>query len=256
MTTADLTSADLTAAAAAIAVSALCGSIPFAVIIGRLKGVDIRAVGSRNAGATNLGRTLGFRYFLLCFALDAAKGLVPVAAIGAVMGWSGLASLTLGALPAALWLAAVAAAVAGHMFSPWIGFKGGKGVATGLGAVLGVFPALTLPGLGALLVFLGVLWVWRYVSLASVLAAASLPVWVWYFFRVAAVTLAEPAATPSETPTALAVRQEPYLAATILVAAAVILKHRANLRRLTRGEEPKVGAGPARATDDPPTTSE
>lgn len=229
------------------------GSIPFALLIGAARGVDIRTMGSRNVGATNLGRALGFRFFLLCFALDATKGFAPTLAFGLATGWSGVESMRLPPEAAGLWLALVVAPVLGHMFSPWIGFKGGKGVATGLGALLGVFPALTLPGLGALVTFLGVFAIWRYVSLASMLAAASLPVWTWYFFRLTASALATGPETELGAPTPFPARPGVYVAVTALLAALVIYKHRGNIARLASGTEPRVGAPPAPA-DAPPAT--
>lgn len=223
----------------------LLGSIPFALMLGRLKGVDIRTVGSCNPGATNLGRHLGLKWFLLCFALDATKGLVPTLAYGLISG-----STSDPALPppeAFAWLGVMVAPVLGHMFSPWIGFKGGKGVATGLGALLGVFPILTIAGTGAFVVFVSTLVLWRYMGLSSVLAAGSLPIWVWYFGEV----LGRGASTSNEPPPIT----WPYMVVTIALAALVIYKHRGNLNRMAAGIEPKVGTPPEKAapgdrTDD------
>ena len=223
----------------------LLGSIPFALLLGRTQEVDIRTVGSRNVGATNLGRALGLRWFLLAFVLDAAKGFAPTLAYGLVAGISGKAALDLDPGIAAGWLAIVFASVAGHMFSPWVGFRGGKGVATGLGALLGVFPVLTVPGIGAFVVFLTVLGGWRYVGLASVLAAASLPVWVWFFFELAAKTLgrtgdmSDPFSDAAEP---YPVQGTTFVAVTAVLAVAVIAKHRGNIARLIEGTEPKVGS--------------
>ncbi len=223
----------------------LLGSIPFALLLGLARGVDIRTVGSKNPGATNLGRALGFRWFLLCFVLDAAKGLAPTLAFGLARGWTGLKSFNLAAPDALLWLAVMATPVLGHMFSPWIGFKGGKGVATGLGALLGVFPALGIPGLGALVVFLATLAGWRYVGLASVLAAASLPVWTWYFFELTARALTKRPEFPGDAPVRFATNPAPFVAVAAALAVLVIVKHRGNLQRLARGTEPKIGRRPA-----------
>jgi glycerol-3-phosphate acyltransferase PlsY len=133
------------------------GTIPFALLLGKLNGLDVRTVGSKNVGATNLGRALGFKWFLACFALDALKGAAATVGFGLATGSLGRAALELDAAQAGAWLVVVATPVLGHMFSPWVGFKGGKGVATGLGALIGVFPVLTLPAVGSLVVFLGVL---------------------------------------------------------------------------------------------------
>ena len=218
----------------------LAGSVPFALLIGLARGVDVREVGSGNVGATNLGRALGFKYLLLCFALAALKGFGPTLGFGLTMGWIGTRSLALEPLSAAAWLAVAAAPLLGHAFSPWIKFRGGKGIATGLGAVLGIFPALAIPGLGSLVVFLAVFAIWRYVSLASVLAAAALPLWVWYFFSLSATRLAERGA--DQQLERFETKPTVYLVAAMALAAFAIWKHRDNIQRLVDGTEPKVGS--------------
>jgi glycerol-3-phosphate acyltransferase PlsY len=230
----------------------LLGSVPFSYLIGRLKGVDLRKVGSGNVGATNLGRALGGKYFAVGFLLDAAKGLAPTLIAGLHFGVLGVLSLP--ASTAGLWLAVAAAAVLGHMFSPWVGFKGGKGVATGLGALLGVWPAMGVPAVGALLVFLVVFALWRYVSAASITAAASLPVWVVLLFgleRTAAERRSLNAQAPEEVVPVVAqlMRAEaaktvvswPFVVAAVLLAALVIWRHRANIARLANGTELRAG---------------
>lgn len=217
--------------AAAIA-GFLLGSIPFALLIGLARGVDIRALGSKNPGATNLGRALGLEWFLFCFVLDAAKGFAPTFLYGALSGLTSIKDLS--PTESSVWLGVMACPVLGHMFSPWIGFRGGKGVATGLGALLGVYPVLTIPALGAFVVFGTTLAIWRYVGLSSVLAAASLPLWVWYFFEVLGRGVPENSA--DRPPAAW-----PFLVVTVLLAALIISKHRGNLARIAAGTEPKVG---------------
>ncbi len=210
----------------------LLGSIPFALLIGLARGVDIRTIGSKNPGATNLGRALGLRWFLLCFTLDAAKGFAPTFVYGSLAGLVGAPSIEPG--DSLIWLGVMVCPVLGHMFSPWIGFRGGKGVATGLGTMLGVYPVLTVPAVGALVVFAASLAAWRYVSLASVLAASSLPLWVWYFFALLRRGVpADSATRPTES--------WPYLLVTVLLAGLVIFKHRSNLSRIASGTEPRVG---------------
>jgi len=207
----------------AIPVGFLIGSIPFGFIIARLKGVDIRKHGSGNIGATNVGRVLGKKLGGICFVLDVLKGLLPTVGVGLAAGVIG--SFEIAPREAWLWLAAMTAPVFGHMFSPWIGFKGGKGVATGLGSLVGVFPILTYPALGAVVVWLVVTGVSRYVSLASCVAALAIPALVAVEFAVLG-------------------RMEsgvPFLAATGAIALLVIVKHRTNLARLIRGEERKIG---------------
>lgn len=210
----------------------LLGSVPFALLIGLARGTDIRTVGSKNPGATNLGRAIGLKFFVLCFLLDAAKGLAPTLAYGLTQGLATTTSIT--PTDSLLWLAVMSAPVLGHMFSPWIGFKGGKGVATGLGALLGVYPMLTIPGIGAFVVFGATLSIWRYVGLASALAAASLPLWTWYFFQILSKGVPDDAA--HQPPAAW-----PFIAVTLALAVLVIYKHRGNLARIGAGTEPRVG---------------
>lgn len=204
------------------------GSIPFGLIIARAHGVDIRKQGSGNIGATNVLRVLGKRPGLLCFALDVAKGLIPTLAAGWSMGPLGASHI--GSVDAWRWLAVMAASVLGHMFTPLAGFKGGKGVATGLGALAGVWPVLTVPALAALAVFIGVFRATGYVGIASCIAAVSLPLWV--------VTIATFAARAMGTTFDLA----PFLIVVSVVAAVVVFKHKANIVRTLKGTENRFGA--------------
>ncbi|MBK7403708.1 MAG: glycerol-3-phosphate 1-O-acyltransferase PlsY [Phycisphaerales bacterium] len=213
--------------AIAIPLAFLSGSVPFGLLIARSKGVDIRAHGSGNIGATNVWRVLGRGPGLACFGLDMAKGLIPTLAAGLAGGVLGRADMPAGM--AWLWLGTVAASIAGHMYSPWIGFKGGKGVATGFGALLGVYPLLTWPALGALAAWLLVAKISRYVSLASCIAAVLLPVWL-------AATVEVVGRGPGRHAAAL-----PFYLVVGLLAAVVVAKHRANLRRLWRGTENRIG---------------
>ncbi len=208
----------------AIVVGYLCGSIPFGFLIGKSCGVDLRTVGSGNIGATNCGRVLGKRLGLTCFLLDVLKGAAPVLGTGLVMG---LTSGDITAAEAWGWLAVAVAAMMGHIFPVWLKFRGGKGVATGLVVVLGVYPFLTLPALGTAatwIVFAGTL---RYVSLASIVAALALPC---YFLLAAAI---------ERWPRAL---MAPFLCVTVAMALLVIVRHRSNVRRLIDGTEPRLGA--------------
>lgn len=167
----------------------LCGSVPFALVLGqRLYGIDVREHGSGNTGSTNVMRVLGVRAGLLVFACDCAKGAVAVfvgmglshlfESLFLDAAWEGLTILTTGWTYELLLLLCALAAVVGHMFSPFLNFKGGKGVATALGGVLAVLP---IPGLCALAVFALVAFATRYVSLASICAAVALPVLVVLF---------------------------------------------------------------------------
>lgn len=209
----------------------LAGSIPFGVIIARAHGVDIRQHGSKNIGATNVLRVVGRKAGALCFALDVAKGLLPTLLAGLLAGVLG--PFDIPAATALLWLGAMACPILGHMFSPWVGFRGGKGVATGLGSLLGVFPVLTIAGVGAFALWVVVVARWRFVGLASSVAAASLPLWIAGSF-VAARNLGR-----LERPWAEAAW--PFLLVGTLLGALVVYKHRANLKRVLTGTESKLG---------------
>lgn len=213
---------------ALIAFAFLAGSIPFGHLIAKAKGIDIRAHGSGNIGATNVGRVLGRRLGFACFALDALKGAIPVLVAGWWTGLLGRPTESLGATDLSLWLAVGAAALLGHMFSPWIGFKGGKGVATGFGALLAMWTPLTLPALVAFGVWLGLLLVCRMVSIASIVAAFSIPAAVWV------------RASFATDPDAARRAATPLLVATGAIALLVAWRHRGNIARALRGEERKV----------------
>ncbi|MCA9290079.1 MAG: glycerol-3-phosphate 1-O-acyltransferase PlsY [Phycisphaerales bacterium] len=210
------------------------GSIPFALLIGRAKGVDIRRHGSGNVGATNVSRVLGRPYGLLCFALDAAKGAGPVVAAGLVQGVFGATVAAVEPTAQWAWLAVAVASVAGHMFSPFVGFRGGKGVATGFGSMVAMWNILTIPLLLALAAWLCVLAVSRYISLASIVAAQVVPI---AFMTIMLVR------DGGDDPNARVVHAMPVLIVTIGIAALVVLRHRANIARLQRGEEPRIGQG-------------
>lgn len=180
----------------------LLGSIPFALLIGRMHGIDIRQHGSGNVGATNVVRVLGRGPGILCFVLDFLKGIVPVAA-----GF---------ALGVPLWgvLLAAAATILGHSRSIFLKFTGGKSVATGAGAIVAMAP---LAGLGALAIWALVFSLSRIVSLASITAALSLPVLT------------------------LLTRQPLEIVGFSAVAALyVVVRHRDNIRRLREGKEPRM----------------
>jgi len=194
-----------------LAGSYLLGSISFGLLVVRLRDrVDVRTRGSGNPGATNVLRTSGHWAALLVLLLDIAKGIAPVR-LAQMLGTS-----TEVAAGAGL------AAIGGHVFPVWFGFRGGRGVATGFGAFVALFP---LAGAMALALFVTVLAATRYVSLASIVAAASVPGLVAF---VAGRGWSAPV-----SPTTL------LLAGAS--AALVLLRHRANLRRLFGGTEPRLG---------------
>jgi len=215
------------------------GATPFAFIIARGKGIDLRKVGSGNVGATNCGRACGRGWGYLCFALDVAKGLLPVLIVGMMLRpeWApgGAAAAkpggqpwVPGAIQQAAWLLTGCCAIMGHVLPFWLRFRGGKGVATALGVVLGIWPFFTLAGLAALGVWIIVTLVSRYVSLGSIAAAG--------VFLPAFAAFNWP-------PTAL----WPMAAFAAAMAGLIVFRHRANISRLLAGTENKIGSGPKRS---------
>ena len=183
------------------------GTIPFAYIFVRwVTGRDVRREGSGNVGATNALRSAGWKVGVTVTALDIAKGSL---AVWAMMVFN----------PESAWLAAaVLAVVAGHCFPPWLLFRGGKGVATGFGAFLVIAPLSAVAALGVWVVMLAV---FRWVSLASMTATASFPVIIQLLDRPDWITLSTVAAT----------------------AILIILRHHSNIRNLITGEEMRLGPG-------------
>ena len=194
--------------------SYLLGSIPFGYLAGRLKGTDIRQAGSGNVGATNVVRVLGKGYGYPVFALDVLKGFGAVKismliAPGQPPEWNS---------PEIFGIFAALSSVLGHLYPPWLKFKGGKGVATSAGALFALTPVATLIGVA---IWLTVFWLTRYVSLASITAAVVLPIVI------------------------LVVRSQnqnncgALVYSSVLVAAVVVWRHRSNLSRLIQGTEPR-----------------
>ncbi|TVQ50848.1 MAG: glycerol-3-phosphate acyltransferase, partial [Phycisphaerales bacterium] len=177
---------------------------------------------------------LGKRYGLICFALDVLKGAGPVVLAGAIMGTLGQPAHELTNAEQWWWLAVAMATVFGHMFPIYIGFKGGKGVATGFGALAGMWAVLTLPAILAIVTWYAMLKLTRYVSVASMGAAAAIPL----LLCVLTILQSDDAIGP-----ALAAAHPPLIVTTAL-ALLVIYKHRTNIARLRRGEEPKSGTAP------------
>jgi len=216
----------------AIPLAYLAGSIPFGLLIARAHKVNIRAHGSGNIGATNVWRTLGKGAGLSCFVLDVLKGFGPTFLAGYAAGLIGTG--TIAQTDAWLWLAVAAAAILGHMFPLWLGFKGGKGVATGFGALLGIYPILTWPALGALVVWIIVARISRFVSLASCLAAITLPLWL-------VLTLMMRHRYADQGPAPFSQDNLPWFVVVSLLAAFILLRHRANIGRLLQGTENRIG---------------
>ena len=181
----------------------LAGAVPFGYLIGQASGIDVRRVGSGNIGAANLLRSVGRSAALLTLLLDAGKGAAPVA----VARWAGLA---------AEWqAAAAAAAVLGHSYTPFLKFRGGKGVATTLGALaVGSWPVAS----AAVAIWLATAALFRFTSLAALVAAVLLPGLSWWLDGRAA-----------------------FVALTLALAALLVWRHRENIARLRRGTEPRIG---------------
>jgi glycerol-3-phosphate acyltransferase PlsY len=211
------------------------GSIPFGVYIGRARGIDIRQHGSRNIGATNVGRVLGRKFGVLCFVLDFLKGAVPVVTAGILNSTFGKQVEHLTTSEMLAWLAVVAATVIGHMFSVFLRFGGGKGVATGLGAMLAMSQVLTFPAMGAIVVWYAALRMLKYVALASILAVTSLPI-----FYLLTIIPHDAMQQPFSHTLRQLMHGWPPLAGTALIAALVIYRHRGNIARMRRGEEPRA----------------
>ena len=186
------------------------GSLPTGYLVARAKGVDIRAHGSGNIGATNVFRILGIAAGVLVLLTDALKGALAVLCLPPLVRlWIP------GADPVVLQLIAALGSVLGHNYTCWLRFKGGKGVATSAGAMAALLPSAFLVTLA---VFLVVLAISRYVSLASILAAVALPIAAWY----------------TRVPHSV-------LGLTTVLATLAIWKHRANMRRLLAGTENRLG---------------
>jgi glycerol-3-phosphate acyltransferase PlsY len=188
----------------AVVIAYLIGSIPFALLLARRAGADLRRVGSGNLGAANVMRASGVRAGLLVAALDVAKGAAGV--------WI---ADRLAAGPGAAALAGVAAVV-GHIYPVWLKFRGGKGVATACGVFSVLTPAAIPPSLA---VFVATVWLTKYISAGSVLAIVALP--------PLAYALGSPA---------------PAVGAAVASAALIVFRHRSNLWRLRDGTERRIGA--------------
>ena len=219
-----------------VAAAYLIGAVPFGLLLGWLRGVDIREHGSGNIGATNLLRVCGRRVGYAGFALDVAKGAGPVVAAGWLMGVIGPGAARSGLVSAGelwAWIAVGAATMLGHIFPVYLRFKGGKGVATGLGLFLGFWPWTTPAAVGALIVWVIVVRTTRYVSVASMCAATALPT-----LAIVGQALGFPSAEGGTLVTGW-----PFLAVTALLGGLVIVKHRTNIARLRAGTESKIGGG-------------
>jgi glycerol-3-phosphate acyltransferase PlsY len=198
----------------------LLGSMPFGLIIAKAHGKDLRKIGSGNIGATNLSRALGRRWAIFCFVLDAAKGLVPTFIASRLY----LSDPTVGQLFGVLIVGC--AAIIGHIFPIYVKFRGGKAVSTSFGVAAGFWPYYTICAAFTIVIWIVVVLIWRYVSLASIVAAIAFPVSL-----VAAI---------SWSPDWDFNNLWPLLLAAIAIPVMVIVRHQANIKRLLAGTESKV----------------
>jgi glycerol-3-phosphate acyltransferase PlsY len=211
----------------------LFGSIPFGLLIAKAKGIDIRQHGSGNIGATNVFRIVGKKYGIGCLLLDALKGFIPVLIAISVIQFEGMKNpMSVNALsqyahhfsmPTAQIFQVLTGlcAVLGHNYTPWAGFKGGKGIATSAGVFVALMPAAILI---MIVIWLLVFLISRYVSMASIIAAAALPLvtlWgSWFHGKIQNGTW-----------------NKPLFFFTVILAVMAIWKHRSNIVRLRNGTE-------------------
>ncbi len=203
----------------AIIAAYLLGSIPFGLLIAKAHGKDLRSIGSGNIGATNVSRALGRKWAYFCFVLDVLKGLVPMLATMLIAKPDSVLTLC-------LWLAVGCAAIVGHIFPIYVKFQGGKGVATSFGVALGLWPYYTICASFAVAIWVVVVLIWRYVSLASICASISFP-----FVLLLAIIL---------RPGWDFISLWPLLIAATAIPLMVIIRHRENIKRLIAGTESKI----------------
>jgi glycerol-3-phosphate acyltransferase PlsY len=228
---------------AGVVAAYLLGAVPFGLLIGLWRGIDIRQHGSKNIGANNVARTVGRPWGVLTFTLDAAKGAGPI-----ILGgwWLGvLGERAPDPTRAWMWMSFGAAAFLGHLFPIFLKFKGGKGVATGFGALLAVYPIVTFPALLAIVSWATCVKITRYVGLSSSVASAVLALltMIWPAIMHAWSTATRQAAESVSWATQL-----PFVVTTTLLAVLVIYRHRGNFRRMIDGTEPRVGGRKPAAT--------
>lgn len=183
--------------------SYLIGAVPFGLVVGKAAGVDVRQHGSKNIGATNVSRTLGKKFGVVALLLDVLKGYLPMALAASILGGAEGAEKII--------CACGVLAVAGHMFPVYLKFKGGKGVATGLGVFLYLSPPAILI---SLVLFVAAVALTGFVSAGSLLASALFPLWLFLLGATKTVVLSA-----------------------VVVAALIWVKHHENIGRLLRGEE-------------------
>lgn len=182
----------------------LAGSVPTGLLLGKMYGIDVRKEGSGNIGATNLYRTVGRKVGMITLVCDCLKGFLPVLVI------------KLGSFPPEFAAFVGLSAFCGHVFSVFLRFKGGKGVATALGVFFALAPQAVSVAIG---LFVLLMFIWRYVSLGSIIASAAMPLAVHYFNGSGTVT-----------------------AVTFTISAIIVIRHHENIKRLLSGNENKFKA--------------
>ncbi len=181
--------------------SYVLGALPFSLIVSRIKGIDLRKVGSGNLGATNVYRAMGFKYALVVFLLDAIKGYIPT-------------HIALNLTDPSMHILVGFMAIVGHSLSPFVKFKGGKGAATGIGVLMAISPDVCSI---VALIAIAMIAIFRYVSLATILCSLLTPLLLWGF------------GYPIE-----------YVTFVGIISAFIIVRHRPNIQRLLTGQENKV----------------
>ncbi len=201
------------------------GAIPFALIIGLVNGSDIRLHGSGNVGATNCGRVVGKKWGFLCFFLDVCKGFLPVFLAGHFCQLIGADTLT--TQQAILWLLVGIMTVLGHVFPIYLKFKGGKGVATSTGMLLGFYPLLTIPVAIVFVIWIILTAIWKMIGLSSSVVAILLPLVFLGFLKYKKLDFSA---------------NLPFISMTLIIGALVLYMHRSNIGRIIAGTEPKLGS--------------
>ena len=207
-------------AAALILLAYLLGAIPFGLLIGLARGVDVRTQGSRNIGSTNVGRVVGWKWGYLCLALDILKGFGPALAASLLLPGDHADLRRQGLL-----LLVALAAVLGHVFPVYLGFRGGKGVATTVGVALGIWPYFTIAMTVALVAYAAVRFSTGTVSAGSLALAVTFPVALYVYTLLADIPLRS---------------CWPLQAVATLLGLLIIIRHRENIERLLRGRELRI----------------
>ena len=210
----------------AVIIAYLFGSVPFGLLIARAHGKDLRKIGSGNIGATNVSRALGRKWAYICFLLDVLKGFIPTIGILLIVKPMSAPSHFDRVLMLWLWLAVGCSAILGHIFPIYLKFKGGKGVSTSFGVALGFWPYFSFCAVVSFVVWIAVVYVWRYVYLASMAASIA-----FLLTLVSAIIV-----IPDWKFTEL----WPLVVAAAAIPLMVVIRHRENIGRIKAGTEGKI----------------